>query len=78
MDWYLEQTMEHERERLRGAHKAWLIQQALAAAASEQSGWRDQALVRLGSWLVTLGRRLELSGGCAAAPMMTSEAADRR
>jgi hypothetical protein len=78
MDWYLEQAMKREQEQLRDAHKAWLIQEALAAAASEQPGWRDQALVRLGSWLVTLGRRLELSGGCAAAPMMTSKAADRR
>ena len=70
MDWDLEQALARSRQRLDDAHQAWLIHEALAATPA-QPGWRDQALVQVGGWLIGIGHRLQLVGGCTATPTMT-------
>jgi len=68
-DWYLDQALERSRERQQQAEQAWLIHEALANAP-RPSGWREQVLVGLGDLFVAVGHRLQLSGGCSAAPPM--------
>ncbi len=61
--------MERSRERLHKAEQARQVQEALATAP-RPPGWREQTLVGLGDLFVAVGRRLQLSGGCAPAPTM--------
>lgn len=68
-DWYLDQALERYYERLDKAEHARVVQAALAATP-RQSGWREQTLVGLGDLFVAVGHRLQLSGGCTAAPTM--------
>jgi hypothetical protein len=77
LNWYLEEALERSQDRVRAAEQARIVQEALAAADSPP-GWRDQALVQVGGWLVALGHRMELAGRCAVAPMMTADTADQR
>ena len=77
MNWYVEETLDRSSERVREAEKARLIHEALASTPA-QPGWREQALVRVGGWLVGVGQRLQLSGGCAVVPTMTTDTAERR
>jgi hypothetical protein len=76
MDWYLEQAMERTRARLDEAETARLRHE-LRASVPAQPGVRERALVLMGGWLVTVGRRLEVSGGCAH-PTMAADAAEQR
>ncbi len=77
MNWYVEETLDRSGDRVREAEKARLIREARAAMPA-QSGWRDQALVRVGGWLVGVGQRLQVLGSCAAVPTMTADAAEQR
>jgi hypothetical protein len=77
MDWYLEQALNRSNERVRDAQKARLIQEALAVRPAHP-GRREQALVRVGGWLVGVGQRLQVLGSCAAVPAMTTDAAEQR
>jgi hypothetical protein len=77
MDWYLEQALNRSNERVREAQKARLIQEALAVRPAHPDR-REQALVRVGGWLVGVGQRLQLSGGVAGVPTMSTDTAERR
>lgn len=77
MNWYVEETLDRSGDRVREAEKARLIHEALASTPA-QPGLREQALVRVGGWLVGVGQRLQLSGGCVPMPAMTADATEQR
>lgn len=73
INWYVEQALAGAQDRVHEAERQRLIQ-AARAARPQHPGWREQALVQVGGWLVAAGQRLQLSGDCVPTALRVVDA----